>query len=304
MLATLVSIINQLFHEPQAGLLNGILFGVKATLSKDLTDALVASGTLHIIALSGMNISILVTLVNSTLLYLVRRPIANIITIGLICGFVGVVGITPSVLRAALMGVLSLLAVNFGRQIWPIYSWMLAVAIMLLLNPPWIADLSFQLSVMATLGIILFGTRDAHAQGNEYFLAPLRTGLDHVSAFFPRLSSMVEFVSECGKRSSKILLPLVRIVNDDLRVTLAAQVFTVPIILFQFQRISLVSPLSNILIGWLIAPIMVLGFAAIAGACVYWPLGQLIAWCTWVLLTFVVRIIEWTASLPFASISF
>jgi len=266
----ITGLINNLLHEPQAGLLNGILFGVKATLDPQLKNSLINSGTLHIIALSGMNISILVSLVSLLLLRFVRRPIANMVTVAIIIGFIWFVGPSPSVIRAAIMGGISLLAISLGRQNWPFLAWILAVISMLVLNPLWIGDLSFQLSIMATLGIILFGSKKS-----------------------------LELISP--GHQGKIIWNLIK---DDLRVTLAAQMFTVPIIFFQFHRISLVSPLSNILIGWLMAPIMVLGFAAVLGSLIWLPLGTVIGWIVWVPLTYVIWVIHWTAKLPFASISF
>src|SRR3990172_935418 len=72
-----------------------------------------------------------------------------------------------------------------------------------------------------------------------------------------------------------------RAMHDDLRITLSAQVFTLPLLLFVFGRISLVSPLANVLIGWLIAPLTVLGFAAIVAGFVWLPLGQGVAGVCW-----------------------
>jgi ComEC/Rec2-related protein len=343
LLESITALINNLFHEPQAGLLNGILFGVKATLDADLKQSLINSGTLHIIALSGMNISILVAIVNLVLLRVVRRPIANICTVVVIIGFISLVGISASVLRAAIMGTITLFAISFGRQAWPILAWILAVVIMLLINFSWIGDLSFQLSVMATLGIILFGRNMQREPRNFVNIrqassaifpypkegvtrarascdeASLRseTGDDglNVPPFRDRIEANrgirqrqdPDLLSITGVTEFKIArLPLFRflynLVADDLRVSLAAQLFTVPIILFQFHRISLISPLSNILIGWLMAPIMVLGFATVAAGFLFWPLGQLLAWFTWVPLTFVLWVIDWTGKLPFASV--
>jgi competence protein ComEC len=119
-LDTLTALVNSLIHEPQAGLLNGFC-GVKATLSEDLQNALITTGTLHIIALSGMNISIIVGFVNLFLLRFVRRPIANVATVFIIIGFIGFVGVSPSVIRAAIMASITLLGMNFGRQRWPLF---------------------------------------------------------------------------------------------------------------------------------------------------------------------------------------
>jgi competence protein ComEC len=283
-LVSLTALINSLLPEPQAGLLAGILFGVKATIDTDLYNSLIASGTLHIIALSGMNISILVTLVSLVLLRFVRRPIANLATIFIIIGFIWLVGVSPSVIRAAIMGTISLLAISFGRQMWPLFIWILAVSCMILLNPPWIGDLSFQLSAMATLGIILFGSK--------------KTPEDIASNEFVPISHL-GYLSHLGNLKKTLW----SLTEDDLRVTLAAQLFTIPIIMFQFGRISLISPLSNILIGWTIAPVMVLGLVMVIAALIWTPVATAIAWITWVPLTFVIIVIEWTAKLPFSSIA-
>jgi len=264
-------LISQLLPEPQAGLLAGMLFGVRASLSPELYDALVTSGTLHIIALSGMNISILIGVVNLALLRIVKRPAANILSCGMIAAFIWFVGPSPSVIRAGIMGGITLLGVSLGRQLWPLLIWMLTIVIMLAFHPPWAGDLSFQLSVMATLGILLFGNK---------------TPVDQKS--FPR----------------SMIYDLRSFLENDLRITLAAQVFTVPIIMFAFGRISLVSPLSNVLIGWLIAPVMTLGFLLVAVGSIWLPLGQIIAWLIWVLLAFMIQAVELTGKIPFASISF
>jgi competence protein ComEC len=320
-LESLVALINSLIHEPQAGLLNGILFGVKANLSKELHDALITTGTLHIIALSGMNISIIVGFVNLFLLRFLRRPIANVATSFIIIGFISFVGPSPSVIRAAIMAGITLLAVSLGRQTWPLLAWILAVIIMLVLNPRWAFDLSFQLSVLATLGIILFAKKQEDAgrypisftvtrksssrvlsriSHQEYPQGAPSWGSPHPS--HPQNSSLFDGCTEKRMPTSAAFVWMYRLIEDDLRVTLAAQVFTIPLILFQFHRISLVSPLSNILVGPFIGPITILGFAMVGLGLIWWPLGVMASWVVWVPLTLVIKLIELTARLPFASI--
>lgn len=148
-------LIGQLIPEPHAGLLSGILFGTKASMSRELYDALVQTGTLHIVALSGTNITILTGLVATALLWFVSRRVASLLTIVLIICFVWFVGPSTSVIRAAIMGCLSLFAVIFGRPVWAFWSWCIAVITMLLFSPGWLSDISFQLSALATLGMIL-----------------------------------------------------------------------------------------------------------------------------------------------------
>lgn len=260
---TFTSIINQLLPEPHAGLLNGILFGTKATLSKDLYTALTISGTLHIIALSGTNITILTDLTSLTLLRFISRRTASLLTVVIIIGFIWFIGPTASSVRAGIMGTISLLAILFGRQRWSLLSWMLAVTTMLLLHPPWISDVSFQLSALATLGIILFGGKPTSMAKRE---------------------------------------PWWQFITDDLRLTLAAQVFTIPIIVWHFHRISLISPLSNVLIGWIIQPLTVLGLVTVAAGVVWLPFGQILAWVAWVPIQYILFVVFATSNIPFASL--
>lgn len=253
--ATFTYIINQLLPEPHAGLLAGILFGTKATITKDFMDALIATGTLHIVALSGMNITILESLIGKTLGYFLNRRITSFLTILLIIGFIWFVGPSPSVIRAGIMGGVALIAVILGKQIWSIFFFTLTCIIMLVVHPGWIGDLSFQLSSGATLGIILFGG---------------------------------------GSKKS--------ILEDDLRTTLAAQTFTIPLIFFAFHRVSLVSPLTNILIGWIIQPLTALGLIVALLGWIWLPLAVLPGWVTWVCLQYLITVITLTSKIPFASL--
>ncbi len=285
---TFTNIINQLLPEPHAGLLNGILFGTKATLSKDFLDALTKTGTLHIVALSGMNITILGSIIDLTLLRFVSRRISSVLTIMIIIGFVGFVGASASVVRAAIMGCLALLATIFGRQTWSLLSFLLTVGIMLLIKPDWISDLSFQLSALATLGIILFGRTLQVANKN---VDPSRQNPPAGETGF--------------MDSSQFLLGgFYSLIADDLRITLAAQVFTIPLILFTFHRLSLVSPLTNILIGFIIPPLTALGMVVALLGWIFLPLGQVVAWISWLMLQYLFWVIQWTAKIPLASVGF
>ncbi|MBI5452547.1 ComEC/Rec2 family competence protein [Candidatus Gottesmanbacteria bacterium] len=263
--------LNSLLPEPQASLLNGILFGVKTTMPPYLYNALISTGTLHIIALSGMNISILANLTAQITLFLGRKA-SSIISICLIVLFVLFVGPNPSVVRAAIMGCLSLSAVYFGRQDWGVLSLFLAAGIMLLIDFSLIKNLSFQLSFLATLGIIL-ANRKAECQSASW----RRNGLINQFKYW---------------------------FKENLKLTLSAQLFTLPIILYNFHRLSLVAPIANLAIEWVIQPIMVLGFTVAIAGWLWQPLGLLLAWFVWVPLTYLITIVEWLAKVPLASIQF
>lgn len=262
-----LSIINSLLPEPQASLLGGILFGVKATMPKDLYNALVVTGTLHIIALSGMNVSILVNLIAKITSFLGKKA-SSIVTICLIVIFTLFVGASPSIVRAAIMGSVSLLATCFGRLNWGLLSLFLAAGTMLLFKLDLIKDLSFQLSFLATFGIILANRK-----------------------------------RECqvSKSPSKQLLSAIR---QNFRLTLSAQIFTLPVILINFQRISLISPIVNLMIEWVVQPIMIVGFVVAILGWIWQPLGIIPAWIVWVPLTYFIKVVELFSKVPGASVQF
>lgn len=264
--AGLTTVIGQVLPEPHAGLLTGLLFGTKSSLSREFYTALVDSGTLHIIALSGMNISIMSRLLQDGLSWIVSKRVSSLLTIVVIAWFLWFVGPSPSIVRAAIMGSISVLAVVFGRQYWPLFTWILAVGSMLLINPLWLVDISFQLSVLATLGIILFGGRSQD-------------------------------------RRDVSLWGVIRLsLREDLRLTLAAQVFTIPLIYLYFQRISLLSPIANLMIGWVIGPLTGLGWMTVLIGWVYLPLGQVIGWFDWVVLEYIVWAVYLVSSVPYSSV--
>jgi len=262
-----LDVINQILPEPQASLLSGILFGVKTALPKDLYQALITTGTIHITALSGQNISILTRIVSECTLPLGRK-ISIWITVATICLFIWFVGFEPTIIRAAIMGSLALFAVYFGRKNWSLLTLILAAVIMLLMNWSWITSVSFQLSFFATLGIILFSAKSS--------AMPTKTLKDEI------------------KRELKL----------NLRTTLSAQVFTLPLIFYYFHQISFIAPITNTLIGSFIAPIMTLGLLAALVGRLFLPLGVMLGWLVWVPLTIVIQLVQITAQIPFASIAF
>lgn len=319
----LTSIIDKLLPEPHAGLLAGLLFGTKASLSREFYDALVATGVLHIIALSGMNITIMENLVAGLMVPVVGRRWASAITIGVIVWFVWFVGATPSVIRAAIMGSLSLLAVIFGRQYWALSAWVIACSIMLVINFSWIADVSFQLSALATLGIILFGTKAKNITGDGQKGFPTaRTALRTLPIDVKNVGSMDDYAR--GTENSMrlgggehwwdmfrpagpvgiITRPVIESIKESLRLTFAAQVFTVPVIFFVFRQFSLVAPLTNLAIGWMIVPLTTLGWITVLAGFVELYMGQIVAWADWVLLEYLIRTVQFMSHVPFSHIQF
>ena len=146
--------ISHLLPSPQAQLLSGILLGLKKDLPYDLKLAFRDTSTLHMIVVSGQNLSILAALLLK-LAGLLTRRVVILLTIMVMIGYVILTGGQIPVLRAALMAFLSLIASVFGRQSDGFWILIIVAALLLLVNPLWILDLSFQLSFLATFGVVV-----------------------------------------------------------------------------------------------------------------------------------------------------
>lgn len=140
--------------SPQAQLLSGIVLGEKKDLPFDLRLALRDTSTLHMVVVSGQNLSLLAVLLLK-LSGLLTRRVAVLLTFLVISGYVVLTGGQIPVLRAALMALLAGLAQLFGRQNDGFRVLILVASLLLLLNPEWVYDLSFQLSFLATFGVVV-----------------------------------------------------------------------------------------------------------------------------------------------------
>ena len=147
--------INKFLPEPQSSLLTGVLLGVNDALPSEFDDALRKTGTIHVVVVSGYNIGV----VGGMFLLLagvIKRKYAITLSILAIIFYTLLTGAQAPTVRAAIMGSLAFSATLLGRQNLPIYSLLLAGFIMLMINPNVVSDIGFQLSFLATAGIILF----------------------------------------------------------------------------------------------------------------------------------------------------
>ncbi len=255
--------VEELFPEPHASFLEGLLTGAKRGIPQELMDEFNATGLSHIVAISGYNITIVLAFVSSLLFWLPLRWrfVPSLVSL---VAFVILTGASASVVRAGIMGTMGLLAVQTGRKQEMRLTILWTLFVMLTLNPKhlwW--DASFQLSFLAVVGI-----------------AELQPILKRLCAPLPAIFG----------------------IRDGMQVTLSAQIFTAPWIVLLFQRLSLISPLSNITVLPLIPPAMLLGFVSVMLSFVSPPLGQRIATAAWGILDLILRIIGGFARLPFAAI--
>lgn len=255
--------IRRFISPPESGILEALVFGDESGISKEWKDKLNLTGTRHIAAVSGMNITIISSLILSFLLSLgLWRKQAFYFTVILLVLYVLMVGAPASAVRAGIMGALFLTAQYLGRLSAALRAVVFAGTIMLALNPLLlILDIGFQLSFLAILGIIYLQPR---------FIGWLKRLPD--PKFFPLRATLAS--------------------------TLAAQVFTLPILIYNFGRVPILSPVTNILIVPFLAPITIIIFVFGLSSMIFWPLGYVLSWPVWLSLSYVTGVIDVFSKLP------
>ncbi len=234
---------------PYGMLMNGLLLGMRASLSDELQTQLRNSGTTHIVALSGMNITIVAGFFFWLMRRLRRRWALILAGIGILL-FVVMTGASASIVRAAIMGWVMLLAALWGRRRDLTNALLLAAVLMVALNPLILQyDAGFQLSLAATAGIV--------------YLSP---GL---LERFRRWPSVVSAAAAT---------------------TISATVATLPLVIFHFGGFSVVTLLANLIVVPLVPLVMLIGFITMLVAIVAptWQwLGLPAVWAAGSLLTII-----------------
>ena len=262
--------IDRTMPEPEAGLAAGVLIGLRDRVDRDLAKDFTTAGASHVVAISGWNIAIVASTLAAVAGGIGRRR-RSILTIVAIVAYVAFVGPSSSVVRAGVMAGVALLARELGRPGTAAVALAWAVSILLLLDPATVDDPGFRLSVLATAGILAWGT-----------------------SMTARLSGL-----EPGR--------VRRFLAETLGVSLAAQAATTPIVLLDFGRLSLVAPLVNLVVVPLVPGAMAfgalaLGVGVLVGAGLPAAVGAVVGLPAWALYAAMVAAVRFGAGLPLASL--
>lgn len=249
---------SQMLSEPEAGLAKGLLLGGDHYLPKALKDDFTRIGLSHMIAVSGYNITIIaeLLLMGGLFLGLWRRQAIWFALVGIVF-FIVMIGMPASAARAGAMASIVFVALQTGRLAQPVNALLFAGAVMLFFNPLLLRyDLGFQLSFLATLGI-LWG-------------AP----------YYERLA----LKGVVGKKLSEVVL-----------MTFAVELFVLPIILFFFHTFSVLIIIGNFLVilvpfAMATAFLAAILFLVVPGAHIFF------AWVAFALLSLITRGVEWLSS--------
>lgn len=259
------NIVNSYLPEPNSTLVNGIVLGVGIKDSYELYNMVKTTGLLHIVVLSGMNITILAMLVSRITSRISKNLSLLLLTI-LIAFFVGIVNPQAPIIRAVIMCYVTIVAFVLQRSIKPIAGLFISAVAIGIIWPDWITSLSFLLSFFSTLGIIIFAS-DKNTP-----------------------------ISQEGQ--------LNEVVISDLKTSISAQIMTVPIIVIYFREISLIAPISTMLVSPFIAPLMLLTFITLALGSINWYLGLIPSLLAYGISEVIIFIIHTLSKIPFVYLKF
>lgn len=261
--------IYKLWPDPEASLLAGILLGEESGIPDPVERAFRETGTSHIIAISGFNITIVSGFLAAAFSRLFKPFWGALSAVIGISVYTILVGADAAVVRAAWMGGLALFARHLGRRQHGVNAVAFASLIMAICNPhiPW--DISFQLSLAATLGLILYA--------------------EDLTEWFMKVASHV--IS--SDRAQRLAKP----VSEYVLFTFAAQITTLPVLLYHFQTLSWIGFLANPVILPAQPPIMILGGVALIFGLIWFPLGKWIGLSVYPFVTYTIRFVELFAGL-------
>ena len=256
--------IDKSYSTEQASILKAMVLGIKTEISDNLKDRLNRAGIRHLTAISGMHTIILI----NALMFLflgagLWRKQAFFLTLLFILFFVTITGFQPSTIRASIMASLLLLAQVVGRMNNPTRAIVLSALIMLLLNPFLLFDIGFQLSFLAVMGI-------------NYLFPIFRFWLRKIP-------------KTLGLKSILIM-------------TLSAQLFTLPILIYNFGYVSLIAPITNLLILPTLPFILIFGAMSAILALFSHSLALIFIFPCHILLSYLLKITNIFSSFAFSSI--
>ena len=264
--------LDNLFEADTVAIAKALLLGEGDGLTYEQDTDLKISGIRHVVAVSGLHVSILMTMMYMT--FGRNKLVGLAVGTPLLLLFAAIAGFTPSVVRACMMQFLTLLALAANKEYDPPTALSFAVLVLLAINPLSVTSISLQLSTLCVVGIIL-----VYPYVNGYLMGFMGN-------------------PNTKKRKDKLL----RAISSTISVSISATVMTAPVCAYYFGMVSVVGILTNLLTMWAVTII----FCGIVCACIlgaiWLPLGQIVAWAIGWLIRYVMLVAGAISSMPWSAV--
>jgi competence protein ComEC len=264
--------------EPQTSLAQGMILGIRGNITPELQNAFIQSGTMHILVISGSQFNIVAGILVATGIWLFgkRRFFYIWLALAAIWIYALLTGMSPPVIRSAVMVSIFLFADLLGRQKSAMTAIGFAAALMVAITPKILADASFQLTFMSTLGMVVVAPR-------------LQNWGKNIIA--DKLGEEGGFVKTADW------------VADSLFVTLGVTIAIWPLLVYYFGIFSVVSPLASLLVLPALPYLLGSGTLAAVLGIFLLPVGQIVGWLAWLAASYMLVIINGFAKLTFSAIN-
>ena len=263
--------------EPQASLAQGIILGIRGNIPPSVRDAFSVTGTAHLLAISGLHLSIVAGLMLGIGIRIFGRRHYFYVWLALVTIWLYALltGMHSPVIRGAIMASVFLTAELLGRQRSAFTALCFAAAIMVGLDPQILFLASFQLSFLAMAGIILI---------------------------FPRLRDWGRNIIASRLEKHPLILSAANLINDGFSVTLAAIIAVWPVVAYHFGIVSLVGPLVTLLALPALPGIITIGALTGGLGLIALPIAQISGWLAWLFLSYLLLVVNGFAALPFSHV--
>lgn len=264
--------IDYMFPADTMGFARALLLGDTDGIDYETDTNLKISGIRHVIAVSGLHVTILFSLVYAFTGH--KKWLTAIIGLPVLFFFAAVAGFSPSITRACIMHALMVIALLFEREYDPPTALSFAVLVMLLCNPWTLTNVGFQLSVGCMAGIFLFSE-------------PMKNWLMERHR-----------LGRFGGKIKKVISPAV----SGITISISASIVTVPLCAYYFGMVSLLGVVTNLLILWIISFVFYGIMLACVAALFHVPVGSAIAWCISWPIRYVLKMAGLVADLPMSAV--
>lgn len=283
--------------EPHGAFLKGLLLGERASLPADLVDSFKKTGTTHMIALSGYNITIVGRSLSRVLMLLALPFYASFwVAMSAMILFVVMTGASASAVRAGIIAVLALVAHREGRPYQMTNALACAGAVMLMFDPTLLRfDAGFQLSFLATMGIMYLSPRVGHRVDVGMYRLQKLMRMNPASPAIRR-----DHADNAANPFMRYSFQMKQILIE----TLAAELAVLPLLIYLFGYLSIISPFANMAALIAVPAAMGAGFFTGLAGFVSSALGSVIGIASWILLEYIMGAVRFFATFPYATVEF
>ena len=265
--------IAEVLPEPQASLAQAVILGMRGNIPPDFKSDFSRSGTTHLLAISGLHLSVVAGMLLAIGVRLFGRRRYGHIWLALagVWLYAVITGMNPPVLRAAIMASMFLAAETLGRQRSAITGLAFAAAVMTATDPQTLWQVSFQMSFLAMVGLV----------------------------------TVSPFLQSWGREAVTRVLPehgiaaaVARYLIDNLSIALGVLIAVWPLIAYYFGIVSLVAPLATLLALPALPWVIVTGAVAAGLGVVALPVAQIVGWLAWVFTSYMLLVVNGLAGVP------